>query len=256
VRYEILGPLRVADGEGERGVSAQKVGTLLAVLLIRAGHLVPAEALRAEIWDGNPPRRATAGLHVYVSQLRKFLHRDDHPDSPIVTRPPGYQLQLGEDELDLHEFSRLTDRGRQQMHVGAYGEAARCLEQALAMGSGPVLCDVVQGPVTTGFVTWLAEERLQCLELAIEAELELGRHRSLVSRLYALTAEHPLREAFYRQLMLALYRSERQADALMVFRSARQVLNAELGLEPGRPLQDLQHAILTADRWLDPPTAA
>src|SRR6185503_18952705 len=116
---------------------------------------------------------------------------------------------------------------------------------------GPALGDLRAGPIVEGFVTWLAEARLECLEMLADSHLELGRHRELVGRLYSLTAEHPLREAFYRQLMLALYRSERQADALKVYQMARKTLNEELGLEPCRSVQDLQRAILTADDQLD-----
>jgi DNA-binding SARP family transcriptional activator len=119
------------------------------------------------------------------------------------------------------------------------------------MWRGPVLGDLSHGPIVESFVTWLSETRLECTEMLIDAQLELGRHRKIVGRLYSLTAEHPLRESFSRQLMLALYRSERQADALDVYRSVRRTIHDELGLEPCRALQELQQSILTADYELE-----
>jgi len=252
VRYELLGPLRVVGDEGtSASIGAQKIETLLAVLLIRADQVVATEQLMTEIWGDRVPRRATAGIHVYVSQLRKFLNRCGGSSSPVVTRPPGYVLRSGTDELDHQSFLRLVGWGRDHVRDRRYEEASACFENALEMWRGPVLGDLSYGPIVEGFVTWLSETRLECTEMLIDAQLELGRHRELVGRLYSLTAEHPLREAFSRQLMLALYRSDRQADALEVYRSVRQTINDELGLEPCRALQELQHGILTADYELE-----
>jgi DNA-binding SARP family transcriptional activator len=251
VRYELLGPLRVVDGEASSSIGAQKIETLLAVLLIRSDQVVATEQLMMEIWGDRVPRRATAGLHVYVSQLRKFLHRCGRSESPVVTRPPGYLLRTGSDEIDFRSFLRLVDSGREHARERRHEQASRCFENALALWRGPVLGEGSHGPIMDGFVTWLMETRLECTEMLMDSHLELGRHRELVGRLYSLTAEYPLQEAFSRQLMLALYRSERQADALKVYRSVRQTINEELGLEPCRALQDLQRAILVADDQLD-----
>jgi SARP family transcriptional regulator, regulator of embCAB operon len=256
VKYEILGPLRVVDEGGVSSLSARKIETLLTVLLIRADQVVSCDQLIEEIWCDDVPRRATAGLHVYVSQLRKWLDRPGRADSPVVTRPPGYLLRLGSDELDLHEFQRLSRQGRAYQAAGRPDLAAASLEAALALWRGAVPRDTTCGPVVDGFVTWLEESRLECLEALAEANLRLGRHRELVSRLYSLTTEYPLRESFYRQLMLALYRSERQADALMVYHSARETLHDELGLEPCRTLRELQQAILMEDDSLSALPAA
>ncbi len=248
MRYEILGPLRVVDADGSGStIGAQKVEFLLALLLVRADQVVALDQIIAEIWGENVPRRATAGIHVYVSQLRKFLSRPSRPGSPIVTRPPGYVLCLGSDELDFHSFQRLAGLGRDHAREGRPEEAAACFHSALALWRGPVLSDPPGSPIVGGFVTWLTEARLECIETLVDAQLQLGRHRECVGRLYSLANEYPLRETFYRQLMLALYRSERQADALNVYQSARKILNNELGLEPCRALQDLQRAILAAD---------
>jgi DNA-binding SARP family transcriptional activator len=239
--------LRVVDSNGFSFISARKIETLLATLLIRADHLVAADQLIAEIWGDRPPRRATAGLHVYISELRKFLSRADRADNRIVTRPPGYLLNLGSDEIDIQVFLNLVGLGRAHVREQRQEEAADCFERALALWRGPVLGDLATGPMIEAFVTWLSEARLECTELLVDAQLQLGRHREMAGRLYSLTAEFPLRETFYRQLMLALYRSERKADALKVYQTARQTLHGELGLEPCRALQDIQRAILVAD---------
>lgn len=251
MRYEMLGPLRVIDDGKVSSISARKVETLLAVLLIRADQDVSAEQLANELWEDNRPRRATAGLHVYVSQLRKFLGRPDRPASPIVTRPPGYRFLTGTDEVDVHRFMVLAKQGREHARDRWHEGAAACFDRALALCRGPVLQDLPRGPIVDGFVTWFTEQRMECVEMAVEAHLSLGRHREMTGWLYSLTAEYPLREAFHRQLMLALYRSERQADALKVYQIARSLLNRELGLEPCRALRDLHRAILLADESLD-----
>jgi len=245
MRYEVLGPLRVVDDRGISSITARKIEVLLAVLLIRADQLVSADRLAGEIWEENAPRRATAGLHVYISQLRKFLSRPERPHGPIVTRPPGYELRLDGDRIDAEEFLSLAKAGRQYAQAGEYEPAAECFERALALCRGPTLGHLQGGHIIEGYVARLSEERLECVELMLDARLALGRHREVIGQLYSLTADHPLREPFYRQLMLALYRSGRQADALGVYQMARRMLNRELGLEPCRPLQDLQYAILT-----------
>ncbi|MFG1920211.1 BTAD domain-containing putative transcriptional regulator [Micromonospora sp. NPDC048898] len=251
MRYEILGPLRVTDDGGSHFISARKVQVLLALLLVRSRQIVSIDDAIGEIWGEESPRRATAGVHVYISQIRKFLARPGRPDSPVVTRPPGYLLQLDDDEFDVHLFQALLHSGRGHLKARRATEAVSAFESALALWRGPVLDNLGAGPVIEGFATWLGETRLECVELLVDAQLSLGAHRELVGRLYSLTAEHPLREAFYRQLMLALCRSERQADALRVYQQARTLLREELGLEPCRALRELQRAILVADERLD-----
>ncbi|MFI6645449.1 BTAD domain-containing putative transcriptional regulator [Streptomyces sp. NPDC050504] len=255
MRYEMLGPLRVVEGDRCSFVNARKVVILFSVLLIRAEQVVSPEQLMTEIWGEDLPRRATAGLHVYVSQLRKFLQRPGRTDSPVETRAPGYVLHIGDDEIDAHIFPRLVDEGRVLFREGRYEEAAGRFEEALDLWRGPLLGaggngQEANGPIIDGFSTWLTETRLACQEMLADCRLHVGLHRETVGTLYALTAENPMRETFYRQLMLALYRSERQADALKVYQAARRTLQEELGLEPGRPLQDLQRAILAGDNRL------
>ncbi|MEU5979922.1 AfsR/SARP family transcriptional regulator [Streptomyces sp. NPDC047315] len=247
MRYEILGPLRVVRDDTGATISARKIETVLMVLLLRADRVVASDTLMNEIWGDELPRRVTACLHVYISQLRKFLQRPGRKDNPVVTQPSGYLLRLGEDELDLNDFLTLMDGGRELAREGRHEQAARRFDKALRLWRGPFPGELYKGPAISGFVTWLTEERLECLERLVESQLALGRHREVVGQLYRLIAENPLREAFYRQLMLALYRSERQGDALKTYQNARQMLREELGVEPCRSLRDLQRDILAAD---------
>lgn len=247
MRYEILGPLRVREGQQLSFISAKKIETILAVLLARADQAVTIDELMREIWGERMPRRATAGIHVYISQIRKFLSRPNREGTPLLRQPSGYLLHLGEDEIDYHDFTRLVERGRAHLRERDHAAAAGCFDEALALWRGPALVDLHEGPILCGFATLLTEERIECTEMLIKAQLRLGRHREQVGRLYSLITEFPLREGFYRQLMLALYRSHRRADALHVYQVLRKALNEQLGLEPCRELRDLQRAILLAD---------
>lgn len=232
-------------------VSARKIETVLATLLVRAGQVVSVEQLVTEIWGNTPPRRATATLHVYISQVRKFLAQLVGSDSLIVTRFPGYLFELGSDELDLHLFQRLVIEGRGRLRARQYENAAETFDTALGLWRGPALNDLRDGPIINSFATWMDEIRLECIEMMTSAGLMLGRHHELTGMLHGYVAEHPLNETFCQHLMLALYRSGRRADALKVFHTTRDALRGELGLEPCRALQSLQHAILTADDSLD-----
>ncbi|MFF7634694.1 BTAD domain-containing putative transcriptional regulator [Kitasatospora sp. NPDC008050] len=247
MKYQLLGSLRVIDGNSTTFLSAQKVETLLAALLVRSDHVVTTDQLMNELWGEQLPRRASAGLHVYISELRKFLNRPGRADSPIVTRSSGYMLRLRNDELDHQAFLDLTELGRRHLREQNHEEAVDCFERGLALWRGPVLGDLGDGPILRSFATWLTEVRLDCAEMYVDARLQLGRHRELVGYLFSLIAESPLRETFYRQLMVALYRSERRAEALKVYQSARSTLIDELGLEPCSALQELHRAVLAAD---------
>ena len=251
MRYEILGPLRLIDGERTSFIGARKIEALLVTLLIRSDHVVGVEHLMAEIWGNQPPREAGSALHVYISKLRKHLRGPERKENPIVTRPQGYMLRLGADEIDFHAFVRLADRGRAYLRAGEREKAAESLERALTLWRGTMTTGSAHGPIVDGFRRWLLETRLECTDLLMETHLALGHHRELVGRLFSLITEHPLQEGFYRQLMLALYRADRKADALNVYQTARRILREELGLEPCRALQDLERGILTADPSLD-----
>lgn len=245
MQYQVLGPVRIIDGDTVLSVSAPKMETILATLLSRFNQVVSIPQLMTEIWGDNRPRRATPTIHVYISQLRKLLGRTEHGGCPIDTRPPGYQLNARPADIDCHVFQSLVGSGREQLRAGQPERAHATLTRALDLWHGPALDR--NGPIINGFVNWLEELRLECVELRVEAALSLGRHRELVSDLYQLTAEHPLHEVFYGQLMRALHASGRRGDALRVYRDAWDVLDRELGLAPAQRLQRLQHELLTAD---------
>ncbi|QEU95742.1 hypothetical protein CP970_36710 [Streptomyces kanamyceticus] len=251
MRYEILGPLRIVNNSEYATIGAPKVGTLIMALLANANETVPSSRLIAELWGDEVPRRASAALHVYISQLRKTLRHLGAPGSPIITRPQGYMLMLAGDEIDASEFKLTVETGRRLAREQRHVEAVEHFESALALWQGPALLELCDGPIIYGYAARLNEIRLECTELLLESNLALGRHREVVGRLYALAADNPLREAFYRYLMIALYRSDRRAEALAVYQQAREVLRAELGLEPCQSLRDLHRAVL-ADELQQP----
>ena len=260
MRFEVLGRLEVSGPGGRYAPSAPKQGILLTALLVNAGQMVPKERLIQEVWAGAPPRRATASLHVYVSQLRKFLQSaSGGPDAlegcALVTHEPGYQLRLGGASLDLHEFQQAVRRGRKQLGDGSFQAAVESFERARTLYRGPLVEGLGQGPAVDATARWVEREHLECLELMIEAGIALGRHREMVNLLTSLIAQHPLREIFYRQLMLALYRSERRVEALAVYRAARMTLRSDLGVEPSAALRDLHQAILSTDEVPELPVA-
>jgi DNA-binding SARP family transcriptional activator len=245
--FQIMGPLRVLSNGNAHVIKARKVKTLLAVLLIRANQIVSMDQLFTELWGDSPPRRASAGVHVYVSQLRKFLMESAPGQDPLITRAPGYLLEVGSEDLDLLVFRRLVQKGRTSMRARRYEEAFSAFSTALDMCQGSALDDLRDSESIARFAAWLEELRLECTELLVESNFYLGRHREMVGFLYGMIGDHPLHEPFYRQLMLALYRCERRADALQVYQSARATITSELGLEPCRTLREMQHAILCGD---------
>ena len=210
---------------------------LLGMLLLRANEVVAQDVLIDALWGESPPPTALTALHGYVSRLRRLLD-----DDRVQTRPPGYALRVDHDELDLHRFQRLLGQER--------------YEEALALWRGPPLSDLAFESFAQGDIARLEELRLVALERRFERELAEGRHVDLVGRLAAALREHPLREHLTAQLMLALYRAGRQADALAAFQEARSRLVEELGLEPGEELKTLQRQILDHDPALDLATPA
>jgi DNA-binding SARP family transcriptional activator/tetratricopeptide (TPR) repeat protein len=219
---------------------------LLAFLLLHANELVSADRLIDEVWGPEPPKTAGASLQNYVSRLRKAIGAET-----IVSQPPGYVLRVDPEQFDAARFERLSAEARR----AEPRERAEKLRAALALWRGPALDDLAFEPFARDDAGRLEESRLAALEDCIDAELELG-HDGLVGELEELVEEHPLRERFRAQLMRALYRAGRQADALAAFRSARDVLTEELGLEPGEELRALQQAILRQDPSLGPATPA
>ena len=244
--FRILGPLEVWDGGGEVSLGGRKPRALLAVLLLHPNEVVPADRLIDELWGEDSPDRAAAALRVNVSRLRKSLSQD-----VLTTRSPGYVVQVGPDELDLHRFERLVDEGRGLLARGLPADASTRLRDALSLWRGPPLADFAYESFARTAIARLEEIRLAAVELQIEADLALGRHDELVGELETLVAEHPLRERFRRYLMTALYRSGRQAEALDAYQIARRALVDELGIEPSAALSELELAILRQDPSLD-----
>ena len=227
-------------------VGSAKQRALLAVLLLSAGETVSRERLIDELWADDPPATAAKIVQTYVSRLRKVS-----PAGTLVTRPPGYAIELGEGQLDLERFEQLAADGRGALETGDVMLGASLLRDALALWRGPALSEFETEPFAQGERARLEELRVGALGERISADLILGRHPDLVGELAALVARHPLREKLRGQLMLSLYRSGRQAEALAVYQDARRVLVDELGIEPGEELQELQQAILRHDRALD-----
>jgi DNA-binding SARP family transcriptional activator len=220
-------------------VGGARQRTLLALLLTRANDLVSTDRLIDVLWGHDPPRTPANALQYHVSQLRKALG----PDAPIVTRGQRYGIEVGADELDLLRFERLVE----QADGAAPADAVRFLRDALALWRGDALGDLADEQSAKGEIARLEELRLLALERRIEADRLLGRDRELVAELESLVRAHPLRESFRGELMRALYRSGRQADALAVYREGRAHLVEELGLDPSPGLQELEQAILRQD---------
>jgi len=251
IEFRVLGPFEVA-GEGSEvlPVRAAKERALLLLLLLHANEVVSAERLIDELWGERPPESVANVLQTYVSHLRRLLEPGTRPreNGLIVTRSPGYLLRLAPGQLDLHRFETLVAEARSSADPAA---ALAKLRVALALWRGPPLPEFAFERFAQAEIARLEELRLTALEERIELELELVKNGDLVSELEALIAEHPLRERLRGQLMLALYRSGRQAEALDVYQRTRHTLMDELGIEPGQALRRLEAQILNQDRALD-----
>ena len=241
--FRILGPLEVSHDGRAVPVTGARQRELLALLLLDAGHVVSSDRLMEELWGASQPAAGATALRVRVSQLRKALRAGG---DVLVTRPPGYALLVPRDGLDLWRFERGLDEGERALASDPQ-RALDALSQALAEWRGRPLVDVAYAPFAQAAVVRLEELRASALELRIEAELALGHHVRLIAELQGLTSEHPLRERLWAQLMTALYRDGRQADALAAYRTARERLVEEIGIEPGPELKTLEARILAQD---------
>jgi DNA-binding SARP family transcriptional activator len=254
MEFRILGSLEAWRGDTQVHIGAAKQRALLAILLLNADEIVSTDSLVDQLWGDEPPERAVKTVQVYVSQLRKALAPGDGAEGGIIlTRPPGYLLRLAPDGLDLRRFERLSEAGRRLLEQGDARAASARLGEALSLWRGPPLADFAYEPFAQVEIARLEELRLVALEDRAEADLRAGRAAELVGELEALVAGNPLRERFRGQLMLALYRSGRQAEALEVYRDGRAALVDELGIEPGKQLRALEQAILRQDAELEPP---
>jgi DNA-binding SARP family transcriptional activator len=258
--FGILGPLEAHDGEREIDLGPPKQQAVLAALLLEANHAVAVDRLIDLVWGDDPPAQAAGALQVYISGLREAFE----PDRPkrtsgryILYRSGGYMLHVRPDELDATRFEELFAEGHRLLDEGRVVVAQRLLREALALWRGPALGELGQKPFAYADAARLGNLRITALEDRIAADLALGHHTTAIAELEALVLEHPLRERLWALLMLALYRSDRQSDALRAYARARTVLCEELGLEPGPSLRQLEQEILEhADSlaWRPPPT--
>lgn len=284
-RFVLLGPLEIQDGHRVRTPRAHKPRVLLAILLVRAGTVVSTDTLISELWGDHPPRTALKALRVYVSQLRRVLaalpgapvtatgpgssagagtgplhgggHGSHHTGGDgagaalrpvIVTRDPGYRLDLPPESLDLRQFERLCSLGRAARDAGDLPGALGRYREATALWKGPALGDVRSSLLLDGVALRLEESRVTALERRLELEIRLGGHSEVISELRQLAAEYPLRERIHYQLMVALSLAGRRGDALQTFRELRGTFVSELGVEPSPDLQRLHQSLLSADR--------
>ncbi|MGE3664909.1 MAG: BTAD domain-containing putative transcriptional regulator [Pseudonocardia sp.] len=251
MEFRILGPVGVSDPGGDVAVGGPRHRVLLAALLMDAGSVVSADRLIEALWGEEPPPRATEMLHVRISELRKSLRREAADPDLIVTRRPGYLLDVAPEQVDARRFERSAVAARAALLAGDPAAAAAQLRTALAMWHGPALADIAGRPFAEPEIARLEHMRVQAVEDRITADLAMGRHREVVAELESLVRAQPLHEQYRYQLMVALYRSARQSEALAVFRDAEDRLREELGVDPAARLQELRDAILRQDRSLD-----
>jgi len=258
--FRILGPLEVDQAGRQLALEGRQQRALLALLLLHANEVVPVDTIIDELWAEAPPPSATRSVHALVSRLRRLL--EDEPSARnggegdsgvLLTRSHGYLLRVAPGELDLDRFESLLGRGRNALAAGQADMAAKTLREALAIWRGPPLAEFAYDSFAVVEIARLNELRLSALEERIDADLAAGRSDELVAELEALVATHPLRERLRGQLMLALYRCDRQANALQVYQDTRRMLVGELGIEPSQGLQRLEQAILRHEESLEPP---
>ncbi|MCK2243338.1 MULTISPECIES: BTAD domain-containing putative transcriptional regulator [unclassified Crossiella] len=247
VEFRLLGPVEIVLSGRSAPVEAAKHRTLLACLVLRAGQRVEATELVGYLWDDEDrPAHPRGALQTYVRRLRRLLGAE-----LISTVAGGYRLEVAPETADAHRFRQLLATARQTADLA---ERTTIVQSALALWRGPALADIASPALRRDYADPLDTERLDALALRFDAELALGRHEPLVPDLWKATAEHPLREEFWRQLMLALYRTQRQAEALETYQRAADVLRQELGVEPSPRLRDLRQSVLTNDPELAAPT--
>ena len=251
LEVRLLGPVQVARAGRDVGLGGPRQRAVLVLLVLEAGRVVPAGRLVEEVWRGSPPPGAAKTMRSYVSRLRTLLT----PDVELVGRGGGYVLSVDPGVVDAVRFERLAVSGQAALRRGDPTAAAGCFREALGLWRGPALADVSEVEPLAREAARLEELRLAAVEGRIEAGIELGLHAEVTGELEGLVTEHPLRERLWRLLVLALYRGERQADALAAYRRARDMLATELGLEPGEELRRLEEAVLRQEVPAAPPPA-
>ncbi|HEU5474447.1 MAG TPA: AfsR/SARP family transcriptional regulator [Actinophytocola sp.] len=247
--FRVLGPIQVSDAGGAAvPIGARKVRMVLAVLLAGAGERVAASRLIDVLWEGEPPRSATANLHTYVWELRRRLPVTRLGRPRIERDREGYRLTVGCGEFDAWVFGERTTQGRRELAEGRLAQGARSLAGALELWRGAPYEDVAAAAPLE--VARLLELRRLVQEDLMDARLHLGEHREVVDELRVLTTAEPLRERPWAQLMLALYRCGRRAEALYAYQEVYRLLDAELGIQPGNAIRELHRRILADDTSL------
>lgn len=248
MRFGLLGPVLIQVGDSPLRITAPKQRTVLAMLLARAGYVVPIRSLVTEVWDEHPPRSAVANLRTYLMQLRRLLPPSENPAvEPLVTSDAGYLLRVEPAEFDLFQFEALSALGRQALARRDLVTAQDAYTRALALWRGGAAEDAPLGPTLREVVARLTDQYLSAVEEYTEIQLALGSPTTAVRRLRELIGRYPLRERLYGRLMVALYRCGDVAGALDVFGVARRILAEELGLDPGPELRLLHQAVLRRD---------
>jgi DNA-binding SARP family transcriptional activator/predicted ATPase len=250
MQVRVLGPFQLEEGGRRITIGGLRQRAVLATLVLHANEVVPSEQLLVDLWGEDSPSSAANALQAAISRLRKVL-----PASRLLTTAPGYMLRVFPAELDVSQFEQLIFEGRDALATGAAAEAVQLLDQAMTLWRGPPLTDFRYEPFAQAEIARLEELQLACLEERNEANLALGSAGALTAELGRMVTDHPLRERLRGQLMLALYRSGRQVEALEVYRQFRSTLMEELGLEPSSALRELQAAILRHDPVLAPGSA-
>jgi predicted ATPase/DNA-binding SARP family transcriptional activator len=242
MNFRILGPLEALDGTRAVALGGHRRRAVLAALLLHRGETLSSERLVDLLWGESAPPNSVKTLQAHVSRLRKEL-----PEGVLVTRGHGYELQVDPDQVDSERFERLLDQGRAELAADRHEPALEALESALALWRGAPLADLAYEPFAQAEIARLEDLRVAATEQLIEAKLALGRHTEVIGDLERLVEDHPYRERLRAQLMLALYRADRQADALQAYQEARRALVEELGIEPGERLRELEAAVLAQD---------
>lgn len=260
MHFSMLGPMSVDENGYDRTPSAPKHRQMLALLLMNANHVVSMAQFVEELWEYSPPPRAVAAVHTYVMQLRRILQgggtaAEASAAGRLVTRDQGYALRVQDGELDLHVYERRVRAGRALLDAGELDAGAQEIRTAHAMWSGQGLIDAPAGPLLRAALAAIEHDRVEAVSQRVRAELRLGRHHQLLAELCALVHQDPTNEQLTGQLMLALYRSGRQADALAAFHRLRRVLREELGTRPNKDIHRLITDILSGHPRLEPPSA-
>ncbi|MGH3939758.1 MAG: BTAD domain-containing putative transcriptional regulator [Pseudonocardiaceae bacterium] len=242
--FRVLGPVEIIEDGRNVVPTAPKPRQVISLLLLRRNAVVQATELIDELWEGGPPASAMTTLQTYIYKLRKILMKYG-AEEILRTLPGGYMLTVPDSSIDLQRFEWDAQAGQALLEGGDPADAAEVLGRALSMWRGPTLVDVVQGELLSSYVTRLEELRFRTLELRIEADLQLGRHRELIGELKSLTRTHSLHEHLHASLMIALYRSGRRHEALEVYRVLRGNMIEDLGLEPGPELKQLHQTLLS-----------